>query len=84
MTTRVRHEGWQSSGTRWCKFSLVGAMGIVVQLGTLELLSAAGVQYLLATALAVEATVLHNFAWHQNFPWSDRGGALRAGWRASI
>jgi dolichol-phosphate mannosyltransferase len=66
---------WRATGWRWCKFSLVGAMGIVVQLGTLALLTAAGVNYLLATALAVEAAVLHNFAWHQNFTWSDRGGA---------
>jgi putative flippase GtrA len=28
--------------------------------------------YLLATALAVEVTVLHNFFWHERFTWSDR------------
>ena len=28
--------------------------------------------YLLATALAVEATVLHNFVWHQRWTWRDR------------
>lgn len=29
-------------------------------------------QYLLATAIAVECTVLHNFAWHERFTWADR------------
>ena len=66
---------WKT-GWRWCKFSLVGAAGIVVQLGTLALLTSSGVHYLLATALAVEAAVLHNFVWHQNFTWNDREGAI--------
>jgi len=57
---------------RTAKFALVGAIGIAVQLFALELLTAVGCQYLWATALAVEAAVLHNFAWHQAFTWSDR------------
>lgn len=69
-------EPWEAVGMRWCKFSLVGALGIGVQLGTLALLNAAGVQYLVATGLAVEAAVLHNFVWHQNFTWRERGGAI--------
>ncbi len=67
---------WRATGWRWCKFSLIGAIGIGVQLGTLALLTATGTHYLLATALAVEAAVLHNFAWHQNFTWSDREGGI--------
>ena len=51
-------------------------MGVVVQLGMLALLTTAGAQYLLATGLAVEAAVLHNFVWHQSFTWSDRGGSI--------
>jgi putative flippase GtrA len=66
---------WRTTGKRWCKFSLVGAIGIGVQLGALAALTAAGVHYLLATGLAVEAAVLHNFVLHQSFTWSDRGGA---------
>ena len=31
--------------------------------------------YLLATALAVEAAVLHNFFWHERFTWVDRKSA---------
>jgi putative flippase GtrA len=61
---------------RWLKFNAVGAMGIGVQLGALVLLkSVARVNYLLATALAVEAAVLHNFLWHQGFTWADRKAA---------
>jgi putative flippase GtrA len=28
--------------------------------------------YLWATALAVEASVLHNFIWHRRWTWADR------------
>jgi putative flippase GtrA len=62
-----------SGGVRWLKFNAVGAVGIAVQLAVLALLkSGLGLNYLLATAIAVEATVLHNFLWHQRFTWSDR------------
>lgn len=58
---------------RWLKFNGVGAIGIAVQLGVLALLTSAfRLNYLLATALAVESAVLHNFFWHERFTWSDR------------
>jgi putative flippase GtrA len=28
--------------------------------------------YLIATALAVEAAIIHNFVWHDSFTWADR------------
>jgi len=28
--------------------------------------------YLTATAIAVEAAVVHNFVWHEQFTWADR------------
>jgi putative flippase GtrA len=28
--------------------------------------------YLLATVVAVECTILHNFVWHERFTWRDR------------
>ena len=65
---------------RWLKFNAVGAIGIAVQLAALTLLkSGLGLNYLLATALAVESTVLHNFFWHEHFTWGDRpsGDRLR-------
>ena len=67
---------------RWLKFNLVGAIGIGVQFATLLLLK--GVfhfNYLAATAIAVEAAVVHNFVWHEQFTWSDR---VRSCWRRSI
>ena len=57
---------------RFLKFSLVGALGIAVQFGVLALLTAIQINYLLATGLAVECAVLHNFLWHLRFTWSDR------------
>ena len=58
---------------RWGKFNLVGAMGMVVQLAALALFNRllAG-HYLWATALALELTLLHNFAWHVHYTWRDR------------
>jgi putative flippase GtrA len=58
---------------RWCKFNFVGGIGIAVQFAALFLLR--GVfhfNYLAATALAVEAAVLHNFVWHEQFTWVDK------------
>jgi putative flippase GtrA len=58
---------------RWGKFNLVGATGIGVQFTALFLLkNALHFQYLVATAIAVEAAVLHNFVWHERFTWADR------------
>lgn len=58
---------------RWGKFNLVGAMGMVVQLGALAVLSrCAPGHYLFASAAAVELAVLHNFVWHVHFTWRDR------------
>jgi len=66
---------------RPAKFALVGAFGIMVQLVVLELLNAIGCHYLRATAIAIEAAVLHNFMWHQQFTWSDR---TDSGWAQTI
>jgi putative flippase GtrA len=58
---------------RWLKFNAVGGIGISVQLTALVLLkSEAHLPISLATALAVEAAVTHNFFWHERFTWADR------------
>jgi putative flippase GtrA len=68
-------KGSTSGLVRWLKFNTVGAVGIGVQLAVLTALkSGLGLNYLLATALAVEAAVLHNFFWHERFTWADRRG----------
>ncbi len=63
---------------RWLKFNFVGGIGIVVQLAALALFrSIFHLNYLLATALAVETAVIHNFLWHERFTWRDRPSAYR-------
>jgi len=58
---------------RWCKFNLVGGLGIGVQFAALFLLkSVLHFNYLAATAIAVETAVVHNFIWHEQFTWADR------------
>jgi putative flippase GtrA len=67
-----------STLTRWMKFNLVGGIGIAVQFVTLFLLkSVLHFNYLAATAIAVEAAVVHNFVWHEQFTWADRTGLDR-------
>lgn len=68
--------GTRETLTRWLAFNGVGALGVIVQLAVLALLvHGASVHYLVATAIAVEAAVLHNFAWHQWWTWRDRPAA---------
>jgi len=58
---------------RWLKFNAVGGIGIVVQLAALSVFrSWMNLDYLLATGLAVEIAVIHNFLWHERFTWADR------------
>ncbi|HUH62513.1 MAG TPA: GtrA family protein [Terracidiphilus sp.] len=60
---------------RWCKFNAVGALGMGVQLVSLALINRWTVgRYLVATAAAIEITLLHNFAWHLVYTWRDRRG----------
>ena len=77
MTTRTGESLTASAGRpttlRWLKFNLVGALGIAVQLAVLlGLKSGFHLNYLLATPLAVEAAVVHNFLWHERYTWADR------------
>jgi len=58
---------------RLSRFLTVGAIGFVLQLGTLTFLTqAVGWPYEPATALAVALAVLHNFWWHERWTWRDR------------
>ncbi len=68
---------------RWVAFNVVGGLGVLVQLGALFVFTGwMEWHYLLGTALAVEAALLHNFIWHELWTWADRtadarGGALK-------
>ena len=66
---------------RWLMFNAVGGMGVGVQLLTLGALAdGLGLDYRLATALAVPAAVLHNFVWHEHWTWGDRCAGRRGRW----
>lgn len=68
---------------RWMKFNLVGAIGMVLQLAALALFNRASHgRYLLASAAAVELTLLHNFAWHLHYTWRDRSD--ESSWTAQL
>ena len=68
-----RNNALPSTLLRWCKFNFVGGIGIGVQFAALFLLKGVlHMNYLAATAMAVEAAVLHNFVWHERFTWADR------------
>lgn len=68
---------------RFARFNVVGVIGIGVQLVAIWALTAIGVHYLPATALAVAAAVVHNFIWHRRWTWSDRV-RHRGGWVAQL
>ena len=57
---------------KWLRFNTVGIGGAVLQVALLWSLEHAGVQYLLATAVAVEAALLHNYFWHVRWTWRGR------------
>lgn len=57
---------------RWLKFNGAGLLGVGVQLCVLAALVRAGLDYLIATLLAVECSILHNFLWHEHWTWRER------------
>ena len=68
---------WPRGAIRFLRYNLVGALGLCVKFGVLIALSEiAHLNYLWATALAVEAAVLHNFTWHIRWTWRDRSAGL--------
>jgi putative flippase GtrA len=83
--TAPRNSAGRSIFRRGCAFYTVGFLGIGIQLLTLAALQGQlGLHFLPATALAVEAAVMHNFLWHERWTWADRpagrGQRLRRLW----
>jgi putative flippase GtrA len=57
----------------WLRFNAVGIIGVGVQLAALATLrSGLGLTIRVATVLAVECAVLHNFVWHERWTWAHR------------
>ncbi len=68
-------------GRRAGRFAAVGALGFIVQLVLLRaLVDYAHLHYLIATALAVEGAILHNFVWHSHWTWRDRPSHTAPWW----
>ena len=75
-------KSWRKISVRWLKFNAVGGIGIVVQLVVLlGLKDGFHLNYMLATVVAVEAAVVHNFLWHERYTWTDRS---QPSWRKSL
>lgn len=73
MNANPRVDPGPTTLARWCRFNFVGGIGIAVQFAALLLLKSwLGFNYLLATTIAVEAAIVHNFVWHEQFTWVDR------------
>src|SRR5689334_13114390 len=74
MSTANSQIEWRPMTRQWLKFNAVGIVGTLVQLAVLTSLVAAFGKpyYLLATMIAVETAILHNFIWHIKWTWTDR------------
>jgi putative flippase GtrA len=67
---------------QFVRFNVVGILGAVVQLAVLSLCTRAfEVPYVVATVLAVEIALLHNFCWHEIWTWQHLPWL---GWRARL
>jgi putative flippase GtrA len=67
------------SRQRWKRFIAIGALGFLLQLTALWVLTShARWTWLQATLVSVELAVVHNFFWHARWTWRDRPGALGA------
>jgi dolichol-phosphate mannosyltransferase len=78
---RRPHPSSRQTLLRGVKFYAVGGIGIGVQLAALVFLrSLLRIDYRLATVLAVETAVIHNFLWHEKVTWADREGPRASHW----
>lgn len=85
MTRSGQAESWKRLGVRGLKFYAVGGIGIAVQLVCLAIFRGAlHLNYLLATALAVECAVVHNYVWHHHWTWSDRPTGAARQWLSRL
>jgi len=58
---------------RFARFCLVGASGVLVNMGLLWVLTElAGLYYLLSSVIAVETAIVNNFVWNDVWTFHDR------------
>lgn len=75
----MRREQAAAHGRRFVRFGLVGLTGVIVNFVVLTALAeAAGLHYLIATALATEAAILTNFT--LNDRWTFRDVQVHSHW----
>lgn len=75
------------SNRRFAQFGLVGLLGVLVNLGLLALLTeVVGLHYLVSAGIAVEASILSNFAFNDAWTFRDlrRGSWLPRLWRFNV
>jgi len=74
-----------TTGQRWLVFNTVGVLGFGLQMLLLwALVEGGGLPAAGAAALAIEVTILHNFAWHVRWTWKDRPCTFREGLRRLV
>lgn len=70
---------------RGSQFAAIGALGAVLNLGLMFVLTTAGVHYLVASVLAAEISILFNFLLQERWVFSDlRGGSWRRRFGLSV
>lgn len=76
------HQLLSLRSTRWMRFAGVGALGLVVNLLVMALLLRVDVNYVLASTLATEAAIVHNFLMQERFVFANhlRAGVPRHTW----
>lgn len=72
------------AGTRPLRYGIVATAGFVIQFAVLAVGIRLGVLPVVAAALAIEAAILHNFAWHDAWTFRDRRNAGPAGTLARL
>ncbi len=57
---------------KWLRFNAIGMMGTGVQLAVILFLKTLfQLNYLIATMIAVQCSLIHNFFWHQRWTWKN-------------
>jgi len=66
-------QAWKDITKRYFKFGVVGFSGLLVNIGIAYILkNIFSIQSLIASALAIEVSILNNFFWNSIWTWRDR------------